>query len=52
MLTSLIFLYVGIALIMAFGMDEVWEDGTGNKCIFFWIILTGNLCYVIHKWLM
>ena len=30
MLTSLMFLYVGIAFIMAFGMDEVWEDGTGN----------------------
>ncbi len=52
MLTSLIFLYVGIALIMAFGMGEVWEDGTGNECIFAWIILTGNLCYVIHEWLM
>lgn len=48
----LMFLYVGIAFVMAFGMDEVWEDGTGNECIFCWIILTGNLCYVIHKWLM
>ena len=52
MLTSLIFLYVDIALIMAFGMDEVWEDGTGNECIFAWIILTGNLCYVIYRWLL
>lgn len=30
----LIFLHVGIALLSAFGIDEVWEDGTGNKCIF------------------
>lgn len=47
----LMFLYVVIALLMAFSMDEVWEDGTGNECIFGWVILTGNLCYVIYKWL-
>lgn len=29
MLTSLIFLYVGIALIMAFGMDEYGEMAQG-----------------------
>lgn len=48
----LMFLYVVIALLMAFSMDEVWEDGTGNECIFGWVILTGNLCYVIYKWLL
>ena len=48
----LMFLYVGIALLMAFSMDEVWEDGTGNECIFGWVILTGNLCYVIYNWLL
>ncbi len=48
----LMFLYVAIALLMAFSMDEVWEDGTGNECIFGWVILTGNLCYVIYKWLL
>ena len=48
----LMFLYVGIALLMAFSMDEVWEDGTGNECIFGWVILTGNLCYVIYRWLL
>ena len=48
----LIFLYVVIALLMAFSMDEVWEDGTGNECIFGWVILTGNLCYIIYKWLL
>lgn len=48
----LMFLYVGIALLMAFSMDEVWEDGTGNECIFGWVILTGNLCYIIYKWLL
>ena len=48
----LMFLYVVIALLMAFSMDEVWEDGTGNDCIFGWVILTGNLCYVIYKWLL
>ena len=47
----LMFLYVVIALLMAFSMDEVWEDGTGNECIFGWVILAGNLCYVIYKWL-
>ena len=36
----LMFLYVGIALLMTFSMDEVWEDGTGNECIFGWVILT------------
>ncbi len=48
----LMFLYVGIALLMAFSMDEVWEDGTGNECIFGWVILTGNLCYIIYNWLL
>ena len=48
----LMFLYVAIALLMAFSMDEVWEDGTGNECIFGWVILTGNLCYIIYKWLL
>ena len=48
----LMFLYVVIALLMAFSMDEVWEDGTGNECIFGWVILTGNLCYIIYKWLL
>lgn len=48
----LMFLYVVIALLMAFSMDEVWEDGTGNECIFGWVILTGNLCYVIYNWLL
>ena len=48
----LMYLYVVIALLMAFSMDEVWEDGTGNECIFGWVILTGNLCYVIYKWLL
>ena len=48
----LMFLYVVIALLMAFSMDEVWEDGTGNECIFGWVILTGNLCYIIYKWLI
>lgn len=48
----LMFLYVVIALLMAFSMDEVWEDGTGNECIFGWVILTGNLCYVIYAWLL
>ena len=48
----LMFLYVVIALLMAFSMDEVWEDGTGTECIFGWVILTGNLCYVIYKWLL
>lgn len=48
----LMFLYVLISLLMAFSMDEVWEDGTGNECIFGWVILTGNLCYVIYKWLL
>lgn len=48
----LMFLYVVIALLMAFSMDEVWEDGTGNECIFGWVILTGNLCYVIYRWLL
>ena len=48
----LMFLYVVIALLMAFSMDEVWEDGTGNESIFGWVILTGNLCYVIYKWLL
>ena len=48
----LMFLYVGIALLMAFSMDEVWEDGTGNESILGWVILTGNLCYVIYKWLL
>lgn len=48
----LMFLYVMIALLMAFSMDEVWEDGTGNECIFGWVILTGNLCYIIYKWLL
>ena len=36
----LMFLYVGIALLMTFSMDEVWEDGTVNECIFGWVILT------------
>ena len=48
----LMFIYTFIALIMAFGMDELWEDGTGNECITGWIIMAGNLCYVIHNWLM
>ena len=48
----LMFLYVVIALLMAFSMDEVWEDGTGNECIFGWVILTANLCYVIYAWLL
>ncbi len=44
----LMFIYVCIAFIMALGM----EDGTGNECIFGWIILTGNLCFVIYRWLL
>ena len=48
----LMFLYVVIALLMAFSMDEVWEDGTGNEYIFGWVILTGNLCYIIYNWLL